>query len=70
MNSTRSLTVVVAAIAFGCGSLLALYWPRSTLVIESHAASEVQPAQPADRDAVEPRACDTLAGITTSCVYG
>ena len=68
MNPNRNLHAVVAAIALGCASLLAIFWPRGTIVIET-APIEVHAAQPAD-DAVQPRACDSLNGITTSCVYG
>ena len=70
MDSKRNVAAVVAAIAFGCGSMLAIFWPRGTLVIET-APIEVHAAQPLEGgDAVQPRACDALNGVTTSCIYG
>lgn len=70
MNSSRSVSIVVAAIALGCGGMLAIFWPRGTYTIESTASSAVAPAPQSTEDGMEPRACDALNGITTSCVYG
>ena len=70
MNAKRNISIVAAAIALGCGSMLAIFWPRGTIVIETKPI-EVHASQPFEgSDPVQPRACDALNGITTSCVYG
>jgi len=72
MNSTRrTYAILIAAIALASGSYVAMYWPHGTRVIESTATNSIQAVQPGERnDTDEPRPCDALSGITTSCVYG